>query len=216
MKVFSTNKRNTLDFWRAFTPGMIREIERRPTFSEWLAVVCDSMLGISGESYLTDYYDEFTNPETSESRKLWIIGSFIGGCIRNKGTKEKSYIRVVDEADLKEMDGMPANTVLSDTVFRITEEAVYDDVINRISFEQDVLELDSMRNYIVDECGMDIYTFILHCAERIKGAVALPKETVAHFRQIIEEYHLTDMITSVLSVDGAIEYMEHKVRACSC
>lgn len=216
MRVFSNNRRNALEFWRAFTPGMIQEIVKKPEYSEWLAVACDSMLGVNGTSYLTNLYDEFVSAETSETRKLQIIGSFIGGCIRNKNTKEKHLVYVVDEADLKEAEDFPKGSVLSDTVFRITEETVYGEVIERISFEQDVLELDSMRSYIADECGLDIYTFILHCTERIKGAMSLSKEAIAEFRKIIEDYHLTDMIKSVLSVDGAIEYMEHKVRTCAC
>lgn len=217
MKVFSLNRKNKFEFWGAFTPEMIERFTKGEA-AEWLTVACESMLGFSGKSYLEEKYDWFVSPDADPEEKMNLIGSFIGGCIKINDNNKKKILGIIDSTEEDtEANGKTQNCV-SDVVLKITAEDVYKEVMDNITLEKDVAELEDMREYILDVEGVDIYLFMLHAIARLRGSNLVKNTAIVRLREVIKKYNLTDLIKSALSCKGTVEYIESKVAntACAC
>lgn len=211
MKVFSLNK-DKMAVWNAFTPEMLQKFTQG-AYAEWITEATEAMLSHIGQSYLEEKYEWFISPDADPEEKMQLIGGFIGGCINKTESNKKKTLSLMDMTT-EDTDANGRNKYcVSDVVLKVTSEEVYQDVMDSITLDKDMAELEDMREYILDVEGVDIYMFMLHAVESLRGSKLVKNAAIGRLREVIKQYNLTNLIKSALSCKGAIDYIENRVNA---
>lgn len=201
-----------MDFWAVFTPKMVKYFTGE-YYDAWLCEACEAMLGFKN-SYLEDFYWEFVDPETSEDRRMDILGSFIGGCIKNNEKLESKKLAIVDSTESENGGGdsyASKKGCVSDVILKY-EETTYDTILDESASVKFLAELEEMRTLILEETGSDIYMLFKHALAAQKGMSITQRNAQATLNEIMEAYKgMKQLIKDTFSIPGSVDYIMKKL-----